>query len=1128
MLRELSSNHRTLLENTVKQARDITEIAAKISLEQLSLNRASFFSHHTEREKELRRTLRVLGRQLGDKLKDDGTQTTENLVKKVAYEHWHRMLFARYLAENNLLIHPELLIPISLDECDDLAEKKGSKNGWEVASRFASFMLPQIFTPNSPVFQLEFLPEHQQRIEHILENLPSEVFLASDSLGWVYQFWQSKEKKQIQLSEVKIGEQELGAMTQLFTEPYMVRYLLDNSIGCWWALKRLSDKILLNAENEQDLRDQISLPGISLKYLRFSKTENKIWRPIGGTNIDWPENLNEFRLLDPCCGSGHFLVHALNMLVPIRMKLEGYSEKEAIDAVISQNVYGLEIDQRCVEIAAFALALAAWKYPNSGGYRKLPEFNIACSGLKIATSKEDWLELAGKNTHLRHVLVQLYDNFNNAPVLGSLLNPIMDPGKSALSGIKWEDVVPTLEKILKEAKRDNPDRSIVAHGLLKAANILTKKYHLVTTNVPYLGSKKHGEVLKNYSEKHYPLSKSDLATVFLERCFKLCESNGIISSVVPQNWLYLTNYTGFRKKVLHSTQINNIAILGEGGFTSKAAAGAFIILLIIKPKLYEKNDSHIFSGIDVSKIRDPSQKSIMLVQNEVIEVNQNDQNNNPDRRITFSKSNDFPLLNKYAHSYQGIKTGDNFRYLRLHWEGDPSQRWVLCQGGPVKKGELGFLYALDWFDKGKSFARLQGTKAFGKRGLSINRMRKITSNDYYGAVYTSEIAVVIPNKPEYILPIKVYCESSEFDLDVRRIDQSIKVTNATLTKVPFDLEHWSKVSDEKYPLGLPEPFSNDLTQWIFHGHPCKAVIWDRETKETTIGPLRIDDTVLNITVARLLGYQWPTEKDDTIELCEESKEIIEKTKKLCSFADADGIVCIPPVRGEIGADERLELLLAASYGDKWTSNTLDGLLACSDHEGKSLESWLRNKFFQQHCKIFNNRPFIWHIWDGLGDGFSALVNYHKLDSKLLETLIYTYLGDWIRQQQQEIEVGVDGAEERLAAAENLKKSLERILEGEAPYDIFVRWKSLEDQSIGWDPELNDGVRLNIRPFMSVPDVKGKGAGVLRVKPNIHWKKDRGKDVISAPWYSLGLKYNRKEGDRINEHHLTLKQKRTST
>jgi len=177
--------------------------------------------------------------------------------------------------------------------------------------------------------------------------------------------------------------------------------------------------------------------------------------------------------------------------------------------------------------------------------------------------------------------------------------------------------------------------------------------------------------------------------------------------------------------------------------------------------------------------------------------------------------------------------------------------------------------------------------------------------------------------------------------------------------------------------------------------------------------------------------------------------------------------------------------------------------------------------FLQHCKLFQHRPFIWHIWDGLKDGFSVLVHYHQLDKQGLERLIYTYLDDWIRTQTHGQAEGIDGADIRLHAAQGLKQRLEQILKGEAPYDIFVRWKALEQQSIGWNPDINDGVRLNIHPFMTVADAGKKGAGILRFKPNIHWRKDRGKDVVSAPWYSLGLEYGESEGSRINDHHLCL-------
>jgi hypothetical protein len=283
--------------------------------------------------------------------------------------------------------------------------------------------------------------------------------------------------------------------------------------------------------------------------------------------------------------------------------------------------------------------------------------------------------------------------------------------------------------------------------------------------------------------------------------------------------------------------------------------------------------------------------------------------------------------------------------------------------------------------------------------------------------------------------------------------------------------------------------------------------------------------VLQVAVARLLGYRWPAELDSDMELAAEQYAWVQRCQELDAWADDDGIVCLPAVRGEKAADQRLEALLQASYGDRWTTPLKNHLLEAVG--SKSLALWLRDKFFEQHCKLFQHQPFIWHIWDGLNDGFSALVNYHKLDKAGLERLIYTYLGDWIRTQQAGMANSEDGAQERLLAAEALKRELEAILEGEKPYDIFVRWKSQAEQPIGWTPDLNDGVRLNIRPFLSARDVGKKGAGILRWMPNIKWAKDRGKDVESAPWYTLGLQYDEGEGARINDHHLSLAEKQAA-
>ena len=209
------------------------------------------------------------------------------------------------------------------------------------------------------------------------------------------------------------------------------------------------------------------------------------------------------------------------------------------------------------------------------------------------------------------------------------------------------------------------------------------------------------------------------------------------------------------------------------------------------------------------------------------------------------------------------------------------------------------------------------------------------------------------------------------------------------------------------------------------------------------------------------------------------------------MADRDGIVCLPPVSGERAAADRLRDVLATSYAAEWSVAKQAELLELAGSPGATLESWLRDDFFVQHCALFHQRPFIWHVWDGRKDGFAALLNYHKIDRHTLQTLAYTYLGDWIARQEGDARSGVAGADLRLAAARALQRKLELILEGEPPYDIFVRWKSIEQQPLGWEPDLNDGVRINIRPFVI--------ADGLRKKPSIKWTKDRGSNPPDGPW-----------------------------
>jgi hypothetical protein len=390
-------------------------------------------------------------------------------------------------------------------------------------------------------------------------------------------------------------------------------------------------------------------------------------------------------------------------------------------------------------------------------------------------------------------------------------------------------------------------------------------------------------------------------------------------------------------------------------------------------------------------------------------------------------------------------------------------------------------------------------------------MGSLPASVYAGELYDDNVAAVIPKKTEWLEPIAAFCLSPEFAGAVRTFNQKLAVKANYLINIPFNLAHWQKVAAEKYPNGLPKPYSSDPTQWLFDGHPKGF------------------DQPLHVALARLLGYSWPRQTGSSFP---DSPAL--DADGLETFADADGIVCLPPINREAPAAARLRHLLAAAL-ITYDERALIAAAGSKGSKSKTLEEWLRDEAFEQHCALFHDRPFVWHLWDGHKDGFHVLVNYHRLDHATLEKLTFSYLGEWIRQQADDARADKPGAAARLGAAKALQDKLKAILTGEAPLDIFVRWKPLSAQLIGWTPDLNDGVRQNIRPFLLAGDVGKKGSGLFRTVPLKLKESDRGTEPerprADYPWFwceedpgtdpTGGKSF---VGTRWNTAHLTLKYK----
>lgn len=1102
--RFLPTSLRRALERDIKEARRVAEEGAADAIRRLGVADPEAPAHLNDEDKAARRRLRAHARTLGDTV-TDSVHTVDHLIEAAAYAQWHRRLFARFLAERGLLRHPEHGVAVTLEETEELAAEEGFADGWSAAESYASRMLPAVFQPEDPALALTLAPEHDQALRKLVLGIDAETFHADDALGWTYQFWRALEKERVNKGGGKIGARELPAVTQLFTEPYMVKFLLHNTLGAWRAGKVLAARpdLAASAADEAALRAAVSPPGYEFDMLRFAREgEDGPWHPAAGTFSGWPQTAAEIRAIDPCCGSGHFLTEMLAILAALRAEEEGLPDAQAVAAVLSDNLFGLELDGRCVQIAAFAVALTAWRI---GGFQPFgaDQVHIAWVGAPPPLDRGEFLALANGDDELRQGLAGLHDLFVQAPLLGSLIDP---RGGDLMSPQRLGQIGPLLDRLVQKTRGAEPERAegaIAARGMADAAAMLSRRYTLVATNVPFLGWRRQTPALDAHVSRTDLDAKADLATAMLSRMLRILIHGGTVSAVTPQNWLFLDVYKGFRSRVLSVDRLNLVGALGSRAF--ETISGDVVNAALVTISKSGANDADLVVGVDVNDLTAASDKAKGLVSAQLVATTTGTIRSSPNAIISLQPRSAETRVGEFAFVRGGVTTGDSLYFRRKFFELKfPSTRWDL-EVVSFDRGSQwsGLSDALLWEGGtgevvrrgGGGGATIAGKEAWGRRGIAISYVGDMAFSHYNGTIFENTICVLIPKSPVNLAALWAYCESGEFLRSVRKVNQKLSVDVRYFEKADFDLDHWTVVAGERYPNGLPEPHSDDPTQWLFHGHPAHA--------ET--------GTQLHVALARLAGYRWPAESDPDMRLSAEAREWITKAATLPA-PDADGLLPLAAVGTERPLADRLrDYLNIAMPG--WDEARLvreaDERIDKKVGKDLSLEGWLRDRAFRQHCALFHNRPFLWQVWDGQKDGFSAVLYYHRLDHAALQKLTYTLLGAWITRREAEKD------ERRVEAAEVLKQKLEAILEGEAPLDIFVRWKPLAQQPLGWHPDLDDGVRLNIRPWVT--------AGVLReaAPKGIKWGVDRGKDVAAAPWFSLD------KGERNNDRHTTLAEKQAA-
>ena len=566
---------------------------------------------------------------------------------------------------------------------------------------------------------------------------------------------------------------------------------------------------------------------------------------------------------------------------------------------------------------------------------------------------------------------------------------------------------------------------------------------------------------------------------------------------------------------MKTSQVLLAARLGENAFWSHGAGGELVgLTLLSRCNPQPTRDKYV--AIDVSADTRYERKENNLTNYHSTLLPLDITRRDPQRYLHVEETTEnSSKLGDFVTILRGVSTGDSPRFVRSLWEVYPiCQDWEYHQTTTSEYGDFaGMTELIFWQKENGELAKFagevkhlnhaaqnwrRGKPNWGRQGVVVSQMGSFPGSIYTGAIYDPNCCAIVPKKPEHLPEIWEFCRSGQLAQAVRRINQNRKVEVGTFLATDFELSMPKSIIDKKDVPGLSAPYSSNCLQWLFHGHPADS------TKGTAV----------HVVLARLCGYRWPAETDPNVHLSDEARAWIAKAAELPP-GDSDGLLGVSAVAGEKPLADRLCAYLAAVFGADWSDALerrlvaeADGTLDRKTVRDGTLEAWVRDRAFRQHCALFGQRPFLWHISDGLKDGFSVFVLYHRLDQANLRKLTYTLLGDWLARARAENNAL------RYEKGRELQQKLVKILEGEKPYDIFVRWKSLAHQPLGWDPDLNDGVRQNIRPFVM--------AGVLTHDlSKILKDKDRGKDVASAPWYDV---FN---GERRNDHHTTLAEKRAA-
>lgn len=466
-------------------------------------------------------------------------------------------------------------------------------------------------------------------------------------IGWLYQYYISEKKDEVFASfkkGKKAGKDEIPAATQLFTPEWIVRYLVENSLGRLWMLNH----------PESNLKNRMKY------YIDPTDMETDFIR------LESPEKI---KVLDPCCGSGHMLTYAFDLLFDIYTEC-GYTDNDAVKHIIEDNLYGIEIDKRAGQLAYFALMMKA-RERSRRILRKGIKPNI-CILQKVEFDKEELPNVINLFENPPLTIMDLMKDFENADILGSLITP-------SISNIAF----------LKSTLKENPNSSDMfsdentlrerVKTVLDQAEYLAGKYSIVITNPPYLAPSSSDPVLQNFAKGQYPNSKTDTGTMFIERNLKFIPKNGYVAMITLQSWMFLSSFEKLRDEIINNRSILSMIHIGARGFDTIGGEVVSTTAYVLSgEKGATKGKGQYVRLVDGQSEEEKSKALSIAISNHdcgyYFEVSANQFEKISGSPIAYWASDRIFLnfkskqIGNYFFAGIGMRTGDNNRFLRLWHE----------------------------------------------------------------------------------------------------------------------------------------------------------------------------------------------------------------------------------------------------------------------------------------------------------------------------------------------------------------------------------------------------------------------------------------------------------------------------